>query len=241
MHKCFITLTLLTFQIDRGRFDSVLTGAINQTAAANHIQLTRDDLTSAAADKVSRISQSIQVGGFAISSLNGSTGEPKVLSRRKRSLLSGLPTGSSLAVDFSLSVPIDTLKGSSSTFDIAIPFTFEMPSTKSAIRRVEDDHATVYEMAENFISRFGMDGKACVLRTICELAESRGEHHDGLVGKTMETILLLDYSMSDSERLYEYIAARTYGEHHGHCDKAYPQCPYSLFQFLDSGLLDNMV
>ena len=41
-----------------------------------------------------------------------------------------------------------------------------------------------------YLIRFGFDGKACVLRSICELAESRGLQHDGLIGKTLETLLL---------------------------------------------------
>ncbi len=61
--------------------------------------------------------------------------------------------------------------------------------------------------------------------------------------------------MTSTERLYEYISARTYGEHHvrdagrpglvmepelmsfflfqGNCATAYPQCPFSVFSFLD--------
>ena len=38
--------------------------------------------------------------------------------------------------------------------------------------------------------------------------------------------------MSSTERLYEYISARTYGEHSGSCHSAYPQCPFSAFNLL---------
>ena len=43
----------------------------------------------------------------------------------------------------------------------------------------------------------------------------------------------LDYGMTNTERLYEYISARTYGEHHGNCEAAYPQCPFSVFALMD--------
>ena len=39
--------------------------------------------------------------------------------------------------------------------------------------------------------------------------------------------------MSSTERLYEYISARQYGEHHGNCNAAYPQCPFSIFSVMD--------
>ena len=43
----------------------------------------------------------------------------------------------------------------------------------------------------------------------------------------------LDYGLSNTDRLYEYISARMYGEHQGACDSAYPQCPFSAFKLLD--------
>ena len=40
------------------------------------------------------------------------------------------------------------------------------------------------------IFRFGLNGKACVLRAICELSESRGLPYNGLLGKALETVFL---------------------------------------------------
>ena len=39
-------------------------------------------------------------------------------------------------------------------------------------------------------SRFGVDGKSCVLRLICELAESQGLPYNGLMGRAIETLFL---------------------------------------------------
>ena len=109
-----------------------------------------------------------------------------------------------------------------STVDLSIPLSYELPSASSpsrSVRRMEDDHAAVFEMAENLLSkyvfllfrycrvrslrspdivffltemfyRFGFNGKACILKSICELAESRGLNHHGLLGRAVETLLL---------------------------------------------------
>ena len=51
-------------------------------------------------------------------------------------------------------------------------------------------------MKKNYIFIFWIDfrvninGKACVLRMICELAESKGLPYNGLLGRTFETLFL---------------------------------------------------
>ena len=94
---------------------------------------------------------------------------------------------------------------------------------------MEDDHAAVFEMAEDLLNkfvqqpgsarseqetqtvdnglpyqiqftpdtigklfhlRFGINGRACLLKTICEVAESRGLPYNGLLGKAFETVFL---------------------------------------------------
>ena len=41
-----------------------------------------------------------------------------------------------------------------------------------------------------FPLRFGINGRACLLKTICEVAESRGLPYNGLLGKAFETVFL---------------------------------------------------
>lgn len=41
-----------------------------------------------------------------------------------------------------------------------------------------------------FVHRFGINGRACILKLICELAETRGLPYNGLLGKAFETIFL---------------------------------------------------
>jgi hypothetical protein len=47
--------------------------------------------------------------------------------------------------------------------------------------------------------------------------------------------------MSNTDRLYEYISARMYGEHQGSCTSAYPQCPFSAFNLLDPEEIMNVI
>jgi len=156
-------------------------------------------------------------------------------SRKKRSVI--FPTGSDLSFDVGLSIPISALSATSTTFDIGVPFTYNLPNSTASLvytgRKMEDEHSAVFEMAEDLLNKFGIDGKACVLRLICELAESKGLPYNGLMGRAIETLFLIDYGMSNTDRLYEYISARMYGEHTGDCLTAYPQCPFSAFQLLD--------
>ena len=51
----------------------------------------------------------------------------------------------------------------------------------------------------------------------------------------------LDYGLSSTDRLYEYISARMYGEHTGDCDTAYPKCPFSAFKLLDPEEIMNVI
>ena len=38
--------------------------------------------------------------------------------------------------------------------------------------------------------RFGLNGKACIMRLICELAESQGLPYNGVLGKALEALFL---------------------------------------------------
>jgi len=156
-------------------------------------------------------------------------------SRRKRSLL--FPSGTDMSFTVAFQIPITALSATSTTLDIDIPFSYDLPASVTTARKLEDEHAAVLEMAEDLMNKFGINGKSCVLRLICELAETQGLPYNGLLGKAMETLFLIDYGMSSTERLYEYISARAYGEHEGNCHDIYTGCPFSVFNLIDSDLL----
>lgn len=47
------------------------------------------------------------------------------------------------------------------------------------------ERALMYTIVEDFLMTFGMDGKACLLRAICEI-HSKTVDHFGLVGEMMK-------------------------------------------------------
>nr|CAD7394979.1 unnamed protein product [Timema cristinae] len=89
------------------------------------------------------------------------------------------------------------------------------------------ERALLYTVVEDFLSNFGMDGKSCLLRAICEV-HGQPLHHYGFLGE----ILKLFFTASKSpfaEILEEYVAAERTGQGDGECWPYYKDCPKSLF------------
>ena len=49
----------------------------------------------------------------------------------------------------------------------------------------------------------------------------------------------IDYGMSSTERLYEYMSARMWGENEGNCGDAYPECPFSFFNIMEANEIEE--
>lgn len=45
------------------------------------------------------------------------------------------------------------------------------------------ERAILYGIMEDFLSTFGVDGKACILRTICEIHSKKTVGHFGFLGE----------------------------------------------------------
>ncbi|XP_062708007.1 uncharacterized protein LOC115266582 [Aedes albopictus] len=93
------------------------------------------------------------------------------------------------------------------------------------------ERALLYTVVEDFIANFGLDGKACMLRAICEV-HSKPVERFGLVGEVLK--LFFTASLSPySEHLDEYVSAENVGKGKsgpGECFPYYKDCPKSLFQ-----------
>ncbi|XP_047532656.1 uncharacterized protein LOC125067861 [Vanessa atalanta] len=83
-----------------------------------------------------------------------------------------------------------------------------------------------YTTLETKFKEHGMEGKSCMLRNICEAAETP-LHHNGLLGHIMH--IVFTPSSSKEEGLDdEYYQAEADGLR-GDCDKYLDLCPFSLF------------
>ncbi|XP_055610630.1 uncharacterized protein LOC129757431 [Uranotaenia lowii] len=93
------------------------------------------------------------------------------------------------------------------------------------------ERALLYTVVEDFIANFGIDGKACILRAICEV-HSKPVEGFGLIGEMLK--LFLTASLSPySEHLDEYVMAENIGkgiEGPAECFPYFKDCPKSLFR-----------
>lgn len=97
------------------------------------------------------------------------------------------------------------------------------------------ERVLLYGVVEDFLSTFGMDGKACLLRTICEM-HSRSLDKFGVFGEMTKLFLTVTKS-AFSELIPEYVRAQRVGEGKqapGECFPYYKACPKSIFKALAS-------
>uniref|UniRef100_A0A2H1V773 SFRICE_026011 n=1 Tax=Spodoptera frugiperda TaxID=7108 RepID=A0A2H1V773_SPOFR len=86
-----------------------------------------------------------------------------------------------------------------------------------------------YTILENRFQEYGMKGRECMLRNICEAAETP-LHHNGILGHILH--IIFTPSSSQEEGIEdEYYEAEAAG-HRGDCDKYLDDCPTSLFDYI---------
>ncbi|KAH8380209.1 hypothetical protein KR009_009494 [Drosophila setifemur] len=97
------------------------------------------------------------------------------------------------------------------------------------------ERVLLYGMLEDFLSTFGMDGKACLLRTICEM-HSRSLEKFGVFGEMTKLFLTVTKSPF-SDLVPDYVQAQEVGEGKqapGECFPYFKACPKSIFKALAS-------
>ncbi|XP_071527004.1 uncharacterized protein [Panulirus ornatus] len=154
-------------------------------------------------------------------------------SRQKRTI--AFPTGSTFTITPVLCIPVVSVGDLTGFLDIELPFTIKLPNATQVTYsgRMDDDRLGIYSVLINTLGRFGVDGKSCLLRAVCEVAESP-LREDGLLGEIINIVLTTSYGSSSSRELYDYVNAEYYGRAYGNCWSAYPQCPLSLFKMFDA-------
>ncbi|XP_049871742.1 uncharacterized protein LOC126370748 [Pectinophora gossypiella] len=86
-----------------------------------------------------------------------------------------------------------------------------------------------YTVLETRFKEHGMNGRECMLRNICEAAETP-LHHNGLLGHIMHIIFTPSSSREEGldDAYYEAEADGLRGD----CDKYIDDCPFSLFDVI---------
>ncbi|XP_055546684.1 uncharacterized protein LOC129731009 [Wyeomyia smithii] len=95
---------------------------------------------------------------------------------------------------------------------------------------VDNSRPQLYQVLEHMIDSWGRHGRSCILRTICEVAETPLSHN-GMFGEILDVI----FTPSGTDVMDDdYKLARKYGLHGVSCSKAFNECPYG------HGILDTI-
>ncbi|KAF0314248.1 hypothetical protein FJT64_015300 [Amphibalanus amphitrite] len=95
--------------------------------------------------------------------------------------------------------------------------------------RIIRDKKMIYKGMMNMFRRFGMDGKLCLMKTVCEISSSP-LLFDGLVGELLNIALIPSHKLGSGPGLDDYRDAEKLGAEGGDCAAAYSECPVSLFR-----------
>ncbi|VVC28533.1 Hypothetical protein CINCED_3A024338 [Cinara cedri] len=90
------------------------------------------------------------------------------------------------------------------------------------------ERALLYTVVEDLLTNFGMDGKACLLRAICEVHGHKAIHKFGFIGEFLQLFLTASRS-TYADLLKDYVTAETVGKHSKECYPYFKECPKSLF------------
>ncbi|XP_018573081.1 uncharacterized protein LOC108912356 [Anoplophora glabripennis] len=91
----------------------------------------------------------------------------------------------------------------------------------------ESDRALFYSGLEGVLNSEGIDGRACILRSICEnAADSTFHEANGLYGHLIHIALTPDYGDGEVDPQLNpiYYEAQKAGEYGVECDTLYPDC-----------------
>jgi len=159
--------------------------------------------------------------------LKAGSNSTAVLSRQRRAL--AFPTGSYVQLDLQLYVPFYTAGDFTAILDWTTSFRLRLPNETSSLSigrsSLDNDREKIYNIIESMMYSFGVDGRVCLLRTICDVAE-QPFRDEGVLGDVLNTVMAASYRWQD-EKMYDYVEAEYYGRYYGNCQEAY-NCPVSM-------------
>nr|XP_053637653.1 uncharacterized protein LOC128692527 [Cherax quadricarinatus] len=102
-------------------------------------------------------------------------------------------------------------------------------------RAARQERSALYNHLKAAFDKAGLDGRSCLLRTICDVAEAPFEQ--GLFGEMINIILTPSLAgrpeTKEERKEYDHIIeAELHGKLNGGCEERYHQCQVSLFDLL---------
>ncbi|XP_033607304.1 uncharacterized protein LOC111864376 isoform X2 [Cryptotermes secundus] len=150
------------------------------------------------------------------------------------------PKGATYKFNIGMGFPVD-LPQKILSFSMNFQFQYTQPTNFTPLKEFPEvrrsfretvDRSSSYLALQNVMDRHGLDGRNCLLRSICEVAEAP-VYYNGLIGELLHVILSPGYGFNTEEHVdWDYHEARRHGEGGGDCRQAYPTCPFG------DGLLD---
>ncbi|KAK7081199.1 hypothetical protein SK128_010636 [Halocaridina rubra] len=108
------------------------------------------------------------------------------------------------------------------------------PHSPYSKRSLDSQRKAGFDVIQNALENFGLPGKSCLLRAVCEVAEEPVSHL-GLMGDVLNLFLAAGYG-EGSDDMAEYIKAEELGRREGECGDQYSECPMPLSALLQGGL-----
>ncbi|XP_045595017.2 uncharacterized protein [Procambarus clarkii] len=160
-------------------------------------------------------------------------------SRAKRYYLT-LPYPTTLIMNNKIKIPVfskfkNNISGAFKGF-VRVVYTLPSDIVSAGRSNIDSDRLMAYNSIESIFSNLGINGRECLLKAICEVAEEPVDNY-GIVGELLALILSPSHGLTTAqEELKEHCEAERYGRSAGNCNLAYSSCPFNLPDLLTSGL-----
>ncbi|XP_076238605.1 uncharacterized protein LOC143181831 [Calliopsis andreniformis] len=155
----------------------------------------------------------------------------RVLSRHKRYLI--FPEGSNLQLVFCLTIGTyaaenDVVMGLTAALAWELPSKVDTKISELLHRR---SRSIVFPKIEAFLQSTGLDGRACVMRAICEAAQRDPEHlgQGTFVQELLHAVFALPKDGGRFERLEDQAYEEAYRARES-CGRLYPTCQHSIYE-----------
>ncbi|KAL1506077.1 hypothetical protein ABEB36_005508 [Hypothenemus hampei] len=167
--------------------------------------------------------------------------KPQLLSRTKRWLVwkEGINW---ISVIFGIGVPVN-VNYASITLGTVLKAFYQLPNNSSyytrpyAVATLRKKRSPtrwkLYEIIEDYLNRNNYpDGKACLLKSICEVSAVPLEQRSGLIAEIFHSILTPSSTDDEIENHvhHEYHVAEQMGKQVSNCAHIFPECPFDPVQ-----------